>query len=84
MSKMDCLAAAEKDSMGELRRLFKLVSDVCVVSNPKLTVDFLMEHLNMAKFSAFMKFVLQPMTDKAEEFLEGEKGNATTDEAQSD
>jgi len=82
MSKADMLAAAEKDSDAELRHLFQLVSDVCIVSNPKLTPDFLMKHLNMAKFSAFMKFVLQPMTDKAEEFLE--EGNAKTGETTSD
>jgi len=58
------------------------VSDVCVVSNPKITPEFLMAHLNYAKFAVFMKFVLSPMTDKAEEFVE--EGNAATDEAQSD
>ena len=83
-TKEEVLALAEADAEGELRKMVKLVSDVCVVSNPALTVEFLMKHLNYAKFSAFMKFVLQPMTDKAEEFLESEEGNAATDEAQSD
>ena len=83
-SKEEIVALAKKDADGEMNRMFKMVSDVCVVSNPKLTPEFLMKHLNYAKFSAFMKFVLQPMTDKAEEFLESEEGNAATDEAQSD
>ena len=83
-SKEEILALATADSEGEMNKMARLVSDVCIVSNPKLTPEFLMKHLDYAKFSAFMKFVLSPMTDKAEEFLEGEEGNATTDEAQSD
>ena len=78
MSKEEMLAAATADSEGELRRVLKLVSDVCVVSNPKVTVDFLMSHLDGPKLTAFTKFVLQPMADKAEEFEE--PGNAATDE----
>jgi len=84
MGREGMIAEAEKDSNGTMAEMFQMVSDVCVVSNPKLTPDFLMAHLNYAKFAVFMKFVLSPMTDKAEEFLEGEEGNATTDEAQSD
>jgi len=81
-TKEEVLALAEADAEGELTKMVKMVSDVCIVSNPKLTTEFLMKHLNYNKLSAFIKFVLQPLTDKAEEFLE--EGNATTDEAQSD
>ena len=78
MSKADMLAAAKADSEGELRRVLQMVSDVCVVSNPKLTVDFIMSHLNGPKLTEFVKFVLQPMADRAEEFEEA--GNPKPDE----
>jgi len=78
------VAEAERDANGTMAEMFQMVSDVCVVSNPKITPEFLMAHLNYAKFAVFMKFVLSPMTDKAEEFMEAEEGNAATDEAQSD
>ena len=78
MSQEDMLAEAKADGEGSLRRTLQMVSDVCVVSNPKMTVDFLMQHLGGPKLTAFVKFVLQPMTDKAEEFEE--PGNAATDE----
>ena len=83
-TKEEVIALAEADAEGELRKMVQMVSDVCVVNNPKLTVEFLMKHLNYKKLNAFVKFVLQPMTDKAKEFLESEEENATTDEAQSD
>ena len=83
-SKEEIVALAEKDAEGELSKMVKLVSDVCVVSNPALTTEFLMKHLDYNKLSAFIKFVLQPMTDKAEEFVEADEKNAATDEAQSD
>ena len=79
-TKEEFLEIATNDPEGEMRRMFELVSDVCVVSNPKITPEFLMKNLNYTKFSAFMKFVLQPSTDAAEEFLEGEKGNRKTGE----
>ena len=82
MSKADMLAAAEADSEGEMRKMLQMVSDVCTPSNPKLTVDFLMAHLDNNKLMAFVKFVLQPMADKAEEFEE--VGNAVADETTSD
>ena len=82
MSKEEMMSAATADSEGELRKLLKMVSDVCVVSNPKLTVDFLMSHLDNNKLMAFVKFVLQPMADKAEEFEEA--GNPKSDETTSD
>ena len=78
MSQEDMLAEAKADGEGSLRRTLQMVSDVCVVSNPKMTVDFLMQHLGGPKLTAFVKFVLQPMTNKAEEFEE--PGNAATDE----
>ena len=78
MSQKDMLAEAKADGEGSLRRTLQMVSDVCVVSNPKMTVDFLMQHLGGPKLTAFVKFVLQPMTNKAEEFEE--PGNAATDE----
>ena len=78
MSKADMLAAAEADSEGEMRKMLQMVSDVCTPSNPKLTVDFLMAHLDNNKLMAFVKFVLQPMADKAEEFEEA--GNPKSDE----
>ena len=83
-SKEEIVALAEKDADGEMKRMFKMISDVCIVSNPKLTPEFLMANLDYAKFSVFMKFVLSPMAEKAEEFIESEEGNAATDEAQSD
>ena len=79
-TKEEVLALAEADAEGELYKMVKMVSDVCIVSNSKLTTEFLMQHLNYNKLTAFIKFVLQPMTDKAEEFLEGEEGNEKTDE----
>jgi hypothetical protein len=78
MSKEEMMSAATADSEGELRKVLKMVSDVCVVSNPNVTVDFLMSHLDGPKLTAFTKFVLQPMTDKAEEFEEA--GNAVSGE----
>jgi len=83
-TKEEVLALAEADAEGELNKMVKLVSDVCIASNPKLTVEFLLQHLNYNKLTAFIKFVLQPMTDKAEEFLEGEEGNPAPDETTSD
>jgi len=89
MTAKDCEAAAEKDSEGELRRLFQMVADVCMPSNPKITADFLMHHLNMQKFRVFMQFVLNPITSQAEEYLrehekDGDAGNEQTDEQASD
>ena len=86
-TKDEILKTATADPDGEMLKLFKLVSDVCIVSNPKITVDFLMEHLNYKKFAVFMKFVLEPMKDAAEDFIEGnegDEGNETTDETSSD
>ena len=34
----DLNAAAEEDPQGELRQLWQMVSDVCIVNNPKFTV----------------------------------------------
>ena len=56
------VAEAERDANGTMAEMFQMVSDVCVVSNPKITPEFLMAHLNYAKFAVFMKFVLSPMT----------------------
>lgn len=78
MSQKEMLAEAKADGEGALRRTLQMVSDVCVVSNPKMTVDFLMQHLGGPKLTAFVRFVLQPMTDKAEEFEEA--GNPKSDE----
>jgi hypothetical protein len=73
-TKEEIINAAEEDAEGELRRVVGLVSAVCVASNPKLTVDFLMEHLSMEKLRAFNQFVLQPLEEASEE------GNATATE----
>ena len=78
-SKEEVAASVEADAQAEYMKLVQMVSDVCVASNPKLTPDFLLAHLDYAKMTEFAKFVLRPMTDKAEEFLEDEEGNATPD-----
>ena len=90
-TKADLEAEIEQDPMGELEQMWQMVSDVCIVSNPKFTVEFLKSKLSYAKFTAFMKFVLQPVNDKAEEMLEAlddapasEPGNAESDETTSD
>ena len=77
-TKEEILEIATNDPEGEMRRMFELVSDVCILSNPKITPEFLMKNLDYKKFNVFMKFVLQPSTDAAEEFLE--EGNEKTDE----
>jgi len=46
-SKEEIVALAEKDAEGELSKMVKLVSDVCVVNNPALTTEFLMKHLEL-------------------------------------
>ena len=71
----------EKDPVGEMEQMWRMVSDVCVISNPKMTVEFLQHHMDYKKFTEFMKFVLYPMADKAEKMLEelDEEGNATPD-----
>ena len=71
----------EKDPIGEMEPIWKMVSDVCIVSNPKLTVEFLQEHLDYKKFVAFMQFVLQPVADKVDAMPDSldEEGNATPD-----
>jgi len=84
MSKEEMLAEAEADGEASLRKTLQLVSDVCVISNAKFTVDFLMKHLGGPKLNAFVEFVLMPMKAKAAKFLEAGEGNAPTDEAQSD
>lgn len=86
-TKEEILNITEADAKEEMLGLFQLMSDVCVQNNKKMTRDFLMEHLNPEKFVAFMKLVMSPVTEKAEEFLEsldGKEGNAATDETQSD
>jgi len=67
------LAAAEEDAEGELKRVVQMVSDVCCVSNPKLTVEFLLKHLSFEKIRAFNKFVLSPVEDIEED----ERGGVT-------
>jgi hypothetical protein len=72
----EIVAAAEEDAKGELRRVLGMVSTVCMVSNPKFTVEFLMKHLTFEKVRVFNKFVLAPVEDVGED----EKENATTTE----
>jgi len=71
----EMLAAAADDSEGEVLRLMKLVSNVCVLNNPKITVDFLMDNLDFEKAKVFNAFILFPVTEK-----EPEEGNAVTAE----
>ena len=73
----------EKDPNDYYRRIVQTLSDVCIRTNPKFTVEFLMTHLDEARLSAFVDVVLFPAKKKAEEFLEGGGGNPTTDEPQS-
>ena len=81
MSRAEMMAEAKSDGEASLRRTLQMVSDVCVVSNPKMTVDFLMQHLGGPKLTSFVKFVLQPIDDKDEEFEEPSgKGNPKSDE----
>jgi len=82
-TKEDILKATEADAEGELRRICQMVSDVCTPNNPKLTVEFLMKHLDQPRLNAFTQFVLMPVTDEAERLLEEGEGNAETDEPQS-
>ena len=89
-TKKELEAEIEHDPVGELEQMWQMVSDVCIVNNPKFTVEFLKNNLSYAKFTAFMKFVLRPINDKADEMLqaldkpESEEGNAEADETTSD
>ena len=80
MSKADMLAEAKADGEASIRKTLQMVSDVCIISNPKFTVDFLMKHLGGPKLNAFIEFVLRPTRRKVEEALGSEEGNAATDE----
>ena len=82
-TKEEIIAAAKADSEGMLRKMCQMVSDVCMTSNPKLTVEFLMKHLDQPRLNAFTKFVLMPVADEAERLLENDEGNDPTDETQS-
>ena len=62
----EVLAAAEEDPGGELRRVLNLVSNVCMPSNPKFTVDFLMNNMDMEKIRLFNEFVLKPLRESDE------------------
>jgi len=81
-TKEEILRDTEKDAEGMMRKMLRMVSDVCTPSNPKLTVDFLMTHLDQPRLNAFTKFVLMPVADEAEAMLADEEGNAKTDEPQ--
>jgi len=83
-TKEEILKITEADAKAEMLELFQLMSDVCISSNPKITRDFLMKHLNPEKFVVFMKLVMSPMREKAAEFLESEEGNPAPDETTSD
>lgn len=67
-------AEAEKDPEAGYQKILQMVSDVCIRSNPKFTVEFLMANLDAARFSAFVQFVLYPVEESSEE------GNPTTGE----
>jgi len=91
MSKADIAALGEDKAKEGMLELFQLMSDVCVQSNPKVTRDFLMKHLNPEKFAEFMKFVMNPLYDKVTAMMEevedepdSEAGNAESDETTSD
>ena len=73
-TKAQIMAAAEEDAEGELRRVLGMVSMVCRASNPKFTLEFLMEHMTFDKIRAFNQFVLAPVENAGEV----EEGNATT------
>ena len=79
MSKEEMFAEAEADGEASIRKTLQMVSDVCIISNPKFTVDFLMKHLGGPKLNAFIEFVLRPTRRKVEEALGSEVGNAKTD-----
>ena len=81
-TKEEILKLVDADVEGEMRKMCQMVSDVCTPSNPKLTVDFLMEHLDQPRMNAFTKFVLMPVAEEAERFLADEAGNAKTGEPQ--
>ena len=84
-SKEDILNITEADAKADMLELFQMMSNVCIQNNPKMTRDFLMEHLDAEKFVAFMKLVMSPMAEKAAKFLESEEGkNEPTDEVLSD
>jgi len=69
-SKEEIIQASIDDPAGELHKTLSMVSRVCLQSNPKFTVDFLMEHLDHARLVAFAQFVLFPFEAKAAEIAE--------------
>jgi len=73
---------AEEDAWGSLKRTIEMVATVTVLRNPKVTADFLLDHLDFARLTEFAMFVLKPVRERAEE-LAGDEGNAVT-ESQSD
>ena len=82
-TKEEILQAVEANAEGQIRKMIQMVSDVCMPNNPKLTVEFLMKHLDQPRLNAFTKFVLMPVADEAERLLEDDEGNDPTDETQS-
>jgi|GEM_PF-1205521 len=84
MPREELLKRAHEHPEEELRAMIQLVSDACVPNNPKLTVDFLMANLDQERLNAFARFVLNPVTEKAEELAAsgmapGQEGNAVAD-----
>ena len=69
----EIMLAAEEDPECELRRVLGLVSDVCIPSNPKFTIYFLMKNMDMEKARCFNEFVLKP-------FQESDEGNVEATE----
>jgi len=69
-TKEEILADTKQDAESVMREMLQMVSDVCRPSNPKITVEFLMENLDQARLNAFTKFVLMPVSEEAEE-IEG-------------
>jgi len=87
MTKEEMLEATKANPAEELRKVIQLVSDACVPSNPKLTVEFLMANLDQDRLNAFTRFVLNPVTEEAERLAAasvapGDEGNAKTGEPQ--
>lgn len=54
-------------------KLIALISSACVVNNPKVTEEFLLDKTTFESLAAFIDFVLNPITEKAEALLENAK-----------
>lgn len=50
-----------KSSEEQQRKSLEIVVQVCQVKNPKITVDWLLDHTHYAQLIEFIDFVLEPL-----------------------